>query len=336
MKIIIDGMGGDNAPGEIVKGVVEAVREYDVNMVIVGKEDEIKRELKKYEYPEKSIEILHAEDIITNEEDPVMAIRRKKNSSMVVGLRYLSEGMADGFISAGNTGALLAGGLFIVKRIKGIERSAITTILPTNKGITLLVDAGANVDSKPQFLQQFALMGSIYMEKVLGIENPKVGLVNIGSEEGKGNQLTKEAYPLLAKSNINFIGNVESRYLLEGVADVMVTDGFVGNIMLKLTEGVAMTLFNQIKNALMSDTRSKLGGFLIKPSLKSIKEQLDYREYGGAPLLGTRKPVIKAHGSSDAYAIKNAIGSSIDFINKDVISVIEENIDLNKNNKKEI
>lgn len=333
MKLIIDGMGGDNAPVEIVKGVVDAVQEYNINITIVGKEDEINKELKKYTFPKGSIEVLHADDIITNEEDPVMAIRRKKNSSMAVGLKYLSDGKADGFISAGNTGALLAGGLFIVKRIKGIDRAAITTLLPTNEGISLLVDAGANVDSKPQFLQQFGIMGSIYMEKVLGIENPKVGLINIGSEEGKGNQLTKDAYPLLSKSNINFIGNVESRYLLEGKADVIVTDGFVGNIMLKLTEGVAMTLFSQIKKALMSSTRSKLGGFLIKPSLESIKRQLDYREYGGAPLLGTTKPVIKAHGSSDAYAIKNAIKNSIDFINKDVISVIEKNINLNNNNE---
>lgn len=333
MKVIVDGMGGDNAPMDIVKGVTEAVREYDINVIIVGKENIIENELKKYDYPKDNIEVLNANDTITNEDDPVMAIRRKKDASMVVGLKALAEGKGDGFISAGNTGALLSGGLFIIKRIQGIERAAITTICPTSKGISILVDAGANVDSKPQYLKQFGIMGSIYMEKVMGIENPKVGLINIGSEKGKGNQLVKDTYPLLEDSNINFIGNVESRYFLEGAADVMVTDGFVGNVMLKLTEGVAMTLFDQIKNTLMSDARSKLGGFLIKPGLQSIKKQLDYREYGGAPLLGTRKPVIKAHGSSDAYAIKNAISSSIDFINKDIISVIEKNINKNNNNK---
>lgn len=326
MKIIIDGMGGDNAPTEIVKGAIDAIRKYDTNIIIVGKEDLLKRELEKYSFPKEKIEILHANDVITNEDDPVMGIRRKKDASMVVGLKALADGMGDGFISAGNTGALLAGGLFIIKRIKGIERAAITTVLPTKTGMSLLVDAGANVDSKPQYLQQFGIMGSIYMDKVMGINNPSVGLINIGSEEKKGNQLTKDTYPLLEESNINFIGNIESRYLLEGAADVMVTDGFVGNIILKLTEGVAMTLFDQIKDGLMSSTRSKLGGILVKPSLQSIKKQLDYREYGGAPLLGTRKPVIKAHGSSDAYAIKNAIGKSIDFINQDIISIIEKNI----------
>lgn len=330
MKIIVDGMGGDKAPGEIVKGVIDAVKEYNLNIIIAGKEDLIKKELEKYSYPKEKIDLLHASEVITNEDDPVMGIRRKKEASMVVGLEALAEGKADGFISAGNTGALLAGGLFIIKRIKGIKRAAITTLLPSKKGVSLLVDAGANVDSKPEYLQQFGIMGSIYMDKVMGINKPSVGLINIGAEKGKGNQLVKDTYPLLEESNINFIGNIESRYLLEGVADVMVADGFVGNVVLKLTEGVAMTLFDQIKDGLMSNIRSKLGGFLVRPSLQDIKKQLDYREYGGAPLLGTRKPVIKAHGSSDAYAIKNAIGKSIDFINQDIISIIEKNIKENK------
>lgn len=323
-------MGGDKAPGEIVKGVIDAVKEYNLNIIIAGKEDLIKKELEKYSYPKEKIDLLHASEVITNEDDPVMGIRRKKEASMVVGLEALAEGKADGFISAGNTGALLAGGLFIIKRIKGIKRAAITTLLPSKKGVSLLVDAGANVDSKPEYLQQFGIMGSIYMDKVMGINKPSVGLINIGAEKGKGNQLVKDTYPLLEESNINFIGNIESRYLLEGVADVMVADGFVGNVVLKLTEGVAMTLFDQIKDGLMSNIRSKLGGFLVRPSLQDIKKQLDYREYGGAPLLGTRKPVIKAHGSSDAYAIKNAIGKSIDFINQDIISIIEKNIKENK------
>ena len=326
MKIIVDGMGGDNAPVEIVKGTIDAVKEFNLNVIIVGKEDIITEELKKYDYPKDRVEILDAKDIITNEDDPALAIRRKKDSSLVVGCKALAEGMGDGFVSAGSTGALLAGGLFIVKRIKGIERAALTTVYPTLNGISLLVDAGANVDCKPEYLQQFGLMGSIYMENVVGIKNPKVGLVNIGTEAGKGNQLAKEAYNLLNNGDINFVGNVEGRTLPQGEVDVIVADGFVGNVILKLTEGVAISMFEQLKEVFMADTKSKIGAMLLKPGLKSIKNRLDYREYGGAPLLGTRKPIVKAHGSSDALAIKNAIRQLVNFIEKDVINIIEENI----------
>ncbi len=326
MKIIVDGMGGDNAPVEIVKGTIDAVKEFNLNVIIVGKEDIITEELKKYDYPKDRVEILDAKDIITNEDDPALAIRRKKDSSLVVGCKALAEGMGDGFVSAGSTGALLAGGLFIVKRIKGIERAALTTVYPTLNGISLLVDAGANVDCKPEYLQQFGLMGSIYMENVVGIKNPKVGLVNIGTEAGKGNQLAKEAYNLLNNGDINFVGNVEGRTLPQGEVDVIVADGFVGNVILKLTEGVAIGMFEQLKEVFMADTKSKIGAMLLKPGLKSIKNRLDYREYGGAPLLGTRKPIVKAHGSSDALAIKNAIRQLVNFIEKDVINIIEENI----------
>lgn len=326
MKIIVDGMGGDNAPVEIVKGTIDAVKEFNLNVIIVGKEDIITEELKKYDYPKDRVEILDAKDIITNEDDPALAIRRKKDSSLVVGCKALAEGMGDGFVSAGSTGALLAGGLFIVKRIKGIERAALTTVYPTLNGISLLVDAGANVDCKPEYLQQFGLMGSIYMENVVGIKNPKVGLVNIGTEAGKGNQLAKEAYNLLNNGDINFVGNVEGRTLPQGEVDVIVADGFVGNVILKLTEGVAIGMFEQLKEVFMADTKSKIGAMLLKPGLKPIKNRLDYREYGGAPLLGTRKPIVKAHGSSDALAIKNAIRQLVNFIEKDVINIIEENI----------
>ena len=326
MKIIVDGMGGDNAPVEIVKGTIDAVKEFNLNVIIVGKEDIITEELKKYDYPKDRVEILDAKDIITNEDDPALAIRRKKDSSLVVGCKALAEGMGDGFVSAGSTGALLAGGLFIVKRIKGIERAALTTVYPTLNGISLLVDAGANVDCKPEYLQQFGLMGSIYMENVVGIKNPKVGLVNIGTEAGKGNQLAKEAYNLLNNGDINFVGNVEGRTLPQGEVDVIVADGFVGNVILKLTEGVAIGMFEQLKEVFMADTKSKIGAMLLKPGLKSIKNRLDYREYGGAPLMGTRKPIVKAHGSSDALAIKNAIRQLVNFIEKDVINIIEENI----------
>jgi glycerol-3-phosphate acyltransferase PlsX len=326
MKIIVDAMGGDNAPAEIVRGCIDAVNEYNINALIVGNEELIKQELSKYKYPEGSIEILDARDVITNEDDPAIAIRRKKESSLVVGLKALNEGLGDGFISAGSTGALLAGGTFIVKRIVGIERAALTTVYPTVKGVSLLVDAGANVDCKPEYLKQFGLMGSIYMENVMGKKFPKVGLVNIGTEEGKGNQLAKEAYDLLKSENINFIGNVEGRTLPLGEADIIVADGFVGNVVLKLTEGMAISIFSLLKEALMSNTKSKLGAMLLKPQLKELKKTMDYREYGGAPLLGTNKPIVKAHGSSDAYAFKNGIKQLIGFIEKDVIKIIKDNI----------
>ena len=326
MKIIVDGMGGDNSPVEIVKGCVDAVNEYKINALIVGKEEMIKNELSKYTYSEGAIETLDAKDIITNDEDPALAIRRKKESSMVVGMKALTEGLGDGFISAGSTGAILAGGLFIVKRIQGIERAALTSVYPTTKGISLLVDAGANVDCKPEYLKQFGIMGSIYMENVLGKNNPKVGLVNIGTEEGKGNQLVKDAFELLKDENINFIGNIEGRNLPLGEADIIVADGFVGNVVLKLTEGMAISIFSMLKESLMSNTKSKLGAALLKPQLRELKKLMDYREYGGAPLLGTKKPIVKAHGSSDAYAFKNGIKQLIGFIEKDVIKTIEENI----------
>lgn len=326
MKIIVDGMGGDNAPVEIVKGAIDALNEYDINLIIVGKEDLIKEELKKYKYTADKVEILHADDVITNEDDPALAIRRKKESSMVVGMRALADGRGDAFVSAGSTGALLAGGLFIVKRIKGIDRAALSSVYPTNNGLSLLVDAGANTDSKAEYLQQFGIMGSIYMEKVMGRTNPKVGLANIGTEEGKGNELTKGAYDLLKNTNINFIGNIEGRTIPLGEADVIVADGFVGNMILKVTEGVAISLFSELKKILTENTKTKIGAVLLKPGLKELKKKTDYTEYGGAPLLGTSKPIIKAHGSSNAYAFKNAINQAISFIDNDVIRTIEENI----------
>ena len=332
MKLIIDGMGGDNSPVEIVKGTIEAVKEYGVNVIIVGKEDIIARELKKYNYPKEKVEILNATDIISNDEEPVTAIRRKKNSSMVVGLNALSEGIGDGFVSAGSTGALLAGGIFVVKRIHGIERAALSTVYPTTKGISLLLDAGANVDCKPEYINQFGIMGSIYMEKVMNIKSPKVGLVNIGSEKGKGNSLVKETYTLLENSNMNFIGNIEARDLPNGSVDVILCDGFVGNVVLKLTEGMAISIFSLLKEEFTKTFASKIGALLLKPQLKTLKKKMDYREYGGAPLLGIKKPIVKAHGSSDAYAFKNAIRQLIAFIEKDVINIIDKSINDIKDN----
>ncbi len=318
MKIIVDTMGGDKGAGEVVKGSISAIKELGVNIILVGKEEVLKKELTKFNYPKDKIEIVNATEEITNEDEPTMAIRRKKNSSMVIGLEMLKDELGDGFVSSGNTGALLSGGIFIVRRIKGIKRAALASIFPTKQGFSFLLDIGANVDCKPEYLQQFAVMGSIYSEKVLGINSPKVGLINIGTEKGKGNQLVKDSYELISNSGINFIGNLEARDIPEGIADVMVCDGFVGNIILKLTEGLASSGVSVLRDEMTKSFSSKLGILMLKPNLKRFKEKLDYREYGGAPLLGIRKPVIKAHGSSDGLAFMNAIRQTKIFIENDV------------------
>ncbi|MCF6461043.1 phosphate acyltransferase PlsX [Clostridium sp. Cult3] len=330
MKIIVDSIGGDKGPREIVKGCVDAVNELGVEIIIVGKEDDIRKELSNYSFPKAAIDILNATEEISNEDDPTLAIRRKKDSSMVVGMKALTEGYGDGLVSTGNTGALLAGGLFIVKRIQGIERAALATVYPTKTGISFILDVGANVDCKPEYLKQFAMMGSIYSEKVLGINSPKVGLANIGVEEGKGNALVREAYDLLKDANLNFFGNVEVRDIPEGLVDVIICDGFVGNVILKLTEGMAISMFSTLKEEFTKSFKSKVGALMLKSQLKSFKDRLDYREYGGAPLLGIKQPVVKAHGSSDAFAIKNAIRQTKTFIEKDVIKIIENEINIEK------
>lgn len=332
MKIIVDGMGGDNSPEAIVKGSVDAVKELGLNIIIVGRKEIIERELSKYEVSNGTIDIINATEVVSNEDEPVLAIRRKKDSSMVIGLKALAEGMGDGFVSAGSTGALLTGGLFIVKRIRGIERAALATVYPTTKGISFLLDVGANVDCKPEYLRQFAIMGSVYSQKVLGVKEPKIGLANIGTEKGKGNILVKEAYDLMEDLDINFIGNVEVRDVPEGIADVIVCDGFVGNVILKLTEGMAKALFSSLKEEFNKSLQSKIGALMLKSQLKSFKGKLDYREYGGAPLLGLKQPVVKAHGSSDAFAIKNAIKQVKDFIEMDVINIIQKDINVIEKN----
>lgn len=326
MKIIVDAMGGDNAPVEIIKGCISAIKKFDINIILVGDEESIKKELYLYNYNKDKIEIIHAGDIITNFDNPALAIRRKKDSSMVLGFKALKEGLGDGFLSAGNTGALLSGGLFIIKRIKGIQRAALASVYPTNKKTSLIVDAGANVDSKPEYLEQFGLMGSIYMEHILKRENPKVALASIGAEKGKGDELVKESYKLLENAPINFIGNIEARNIPMGEVDVIVSDGFVGNIILKLTEGVASSLLSELKTIFTSNLLSKISALLIKKQLNELRKKTDYRQYGGAPLLGIQKPVVKAHGSSDALAIENGIRQLINFIEKDVINIIENNI----------
>ncbi|MDP2891628.1 MAG: phosphate acyltransferase PlsX [Bacillota bacterium] len=316
MKIAVDAMGGDNAPSAVVEGCLMALNEYhDVKINLYGRTDEINALLSGKTYDSKRLNIIHTEQVITNHEHPVEAIKRKKDSSMVAALQALADEKVDACISAGNTGALLAGAILIVRRSKGIKRPGLAPILPTaaGKGV-LVIDAGANADCRPDHLAQFAVMGSIFMEKVMSVKNPKVGLLNIGSEEEKGNELTKAAYPLLQTMPINFKGNCEGREALSGDFDVIVCDGFVGNVLLKNTEGTAAMLFSALKSELKKNFRSKIGAFLCMPALKRLKDRMDYTEYGGAPLLGISKGVIKAHGSSDAKAIKNSIRQARAFV----------------------
>lgn len=307
MKIAIDVMGGDNAPRAIVDGSMQALREYGVELYLVGLKNEIEKYLGEEELKNPKIMIVEASEIINVDEAPVNAIKHKKDSSLVVGLRLVKEGTCDAFISAGSTGAFLAGSLLKVGRVKGIDRPALSPLIPTLKGNCMIIDAGANVDCKPRNLQQFAIMGSIYMEKVMGIRSPRVGLLNIGAESSKGNELTKESFDLIKESNVNFVGNVEARDIISGVCDVCVCDGFAGNVLLKNTEGVAMTLFKLLKEEFMKSFKTKLGAILLKGSLMNIKKRFDYTEVGGAPFLGINGIMIKAHGSSDAKALKNAI-----------------------------
>lgn len=315
IKIAVDAMGGDNAPAEIVKGAVEAVSERpDITVCLTGREDIIKKELEKYTYKKEQIEILHASEVIETGEPPVNAIRKKKDSSIVAGMNLVKRGEADGFVSAGSSGAILVGGQVIVGRLKGVERPPLAPLIPTEKGFSLLIDCGANVDARPSHLVQFAQMGSIYMEHVMGIKNPRVAIVNIGAEEEKGNALVKETFPLLKECpGINFIGSIEAREIPHGGADVIVCEAFVGNVILKLYEGVGATIISMIKKGMMSSLRSKIGALLIKPALKSTLKSFDASQYGGAPLLGLKGLVVKTHGSSKANEVKNSIIQCIAF-----------------------
>lgn len=327
MKIVVDAMGGDFGVVSNVKGAIDATTELGVQVILVGDEVAIKEELDKHGYKGADIEIVDAKEVITNEDKPAKAIRRKKNSSIVVGMGLIKEGKADAIVSAGNTGAVLAGGLFIVGRIKGIDRPALAPFYPSRNKPSVLLDAGANADCKPRYLQQFAIMGSIYANKILGVESPKVGIVNIGAEKGKGNELVKESYELLENTNLNFVGNIEAREVPEGIVDVVVCDGFVGNTILKLSEGLAKTLFTQMKEVFMSSVINKLGALMLKSGFKQLKAKLDYSEYGGALLIGLKSPVIKAHGSSDSKAIKNAIRQAKNIVATDVVEKIKVDIE---------
>ena len=315
IKIAVDAMGGDNAPSEIVKGAVEAVSERpDITVCLTGQEDIIKKELEKYTYKKEQIEIVPASEVIETGDPPVNAIRKKKDSSIVVGMNLVKRGEADGFVSAGSSGAILVGGQVIVGRIKGVERPPLAPLIPTEKGFSLLIDCGANVDARPSHLVQFAQMGSIYMEHVMGVKRPRVAIVNIGAEEEKGNALVKETFPLLKECpGINFIGSIEAREIPHGGADVIVCEAFVGNVILKLYEGVGATMISMIKKVMMSSLRSKIGALLIKPALKSTLKSFDASQYGGAPLLGLKGLVVKTHGSSKANEVKNSIIHCIAF-----------------------
>ncbi len=323
-------MGGDNAPSEIIKGAVDAVKDQDnVRVFLTGRKDVIEAELAGYDYPRDRIEIVEASEVIEMGESPVMAIRKKRDSSIVVALNLVKDGKCDAFVSAGSTGAVLAGGQLLVGRIKGVERPPLAPLIPTADGVSLLVDCGANVDARPTHLVQFAKMGSAYMKYAMGINNPRVALLNIGTEEEKGNALVKETYPLLSSStDINFTGSIEARDIPQGGADVIVCDAFAGNVALKMYEGVGKVLLSKIKGALTANLKTKIGALLIKDTLKSTLKEFDASQYGGAPLLGLKGLVVKTHGSAKAGEVRNSIIQCITFKEQDVNGKIREYLDL--------
>ena len=330
VNVAVDAMGGDNAPGEIVKGAVEAVNADErVKVFLVGRKAAIEKELAGQTYDSARVEIVHAEEVIETAEPPVMAIRRKKDSSIVKAMHMVKDGTCDAFVSAGSTGAVLVGGQVLVGRIKGVERPPLAPLIPTENGAALLVDCGANVDARPSHLVQFAKMGSVYMENVMGVHNPRVGIVNIGAEEEKGNALVKETFPLLKNCpEINFIGSVEARDIPAGVADVIVCEAFVGNVVLKLYEGVGATLIKKVKTGITSSLISKMGAFLVKPALKKTLNAFDLEEYGGAHMLGLNGLVVKTHGSSKAVEIKNSVLQCVTFKEQRINDKIKEKITL--------
>lgn len=324
MRIIVDAFGGDNAPIEIIKGCKMAYDEYGYKIVLVGDENKIKRVSEKENIDISSMEIINATDVISMKEPPGEILKSKKDSSMCVGLKSLSDDNGDAFISAGNSGALVVGTTMIVKRIKSISRCAFAPIVPKNEGAFMLIDGGANSDCRPEMLMQFGLMGSIYMERVMKINNPRVGLANVGTEEHKGDTLRQSTFELLLNSDINFIGNIEARDIPNDAADVVVADGFTGNIILKLYEGMASLLFGKFKEVLSKNVKTKFAGSLIFSDIKSMKKKIDYNEYGGAPLIGIRKPVFKAHGSANALTMKNAIRLTGKYVEERVVETISE------------
>ncbi|NLM85935.1 MAG: phosphate acyltransferase PlsX [Clostridiales bacterium] len=327
IKLVLDALGGDHAPQATCEGALSALRENkDLFLILAGEPKAIEQHLQNADDVRDRLQVLSAPEVITNHESAAMAIRQKKDSALVRGMLMVREGEADGFVSAGSTGAVLVGGMLRLGRIPGSERPALAPMMPGDKGGFLLIDCGANVDSKPEYLAQFALMGDAYVRKMQSMEHPRVGLLNIGAEEEKGNLLYAAAHQLIKKEPINFVGNVEARDVPGGLADVIVCDGFDGNILLKYTEGVASALMRIIKKELLADTRSKIGALLAKPAFSRVKKVMDYTEVGGAPLLGVQGAVVKAHGSSNAKAIRGAIRQAYLMASAKVAKAIEENI----------
>ena len=328
MKIIVDAFGGDNAPLEVIKGSRMAVDELGYEIVLVGKEKIIKDEAEKNNISLSGITIVHAPDVISMDDEPMDVMKSKSNSSMSKGLQLLALGEGDAFVSAGNSGALAVGATLKVKRIKGIKRCAFAPVIPKDKGFFMLIDSGANVECRPEMLRQFAVMGYIYMKNVMVVENPRVGLANVGTEKTKGDELRYETFNLLQETkNINFIGNIEARDIPGDIADVVVADGFTGNIILKLYEGMAKSVFGKIKDIFKKNFKGKLAASLIMPELKELKKSMDYSEHGGAPLMGISKPVFKAHGSSDAKTFKSAIRLAGEYVKRNVVGLISKSLE---------
>lgn len=329
-RIVVDAMGGDNAPKEVVKGAIEAIQKRDdILVILTGKEEVINAELAGYTYNKEQIQVVNTTEVIETAEPPVKAIRSKKDSSIVVGMKMVKNKEADAFVSAGSSGAILAGGQLLVGRIKGVERPPLAPLVPNAKGFSLLVDCGANVDARPSQLVQFAKMGSIYMEHILGVKNPKVGILNIGAEEEKGNALVKETFPLLKEcKDINFVGSIEARDIPYGYVDVVVCEAFAGNVALKVMEGTSKVLVSKIKEAMMGSLKTKIGALLVKPALKKVVKMFDTSEHGGAPLLGLNGLVVKTHGSSTSKEICNSILQCVTFkeqrINEKIAECIQK------------
>jgi glycerol-3-phosphate acyltransferase PlsX len=328
MKIVVDAMGGDHAPAVVVDGAVQAARDLGLEIILVGRQEPVEAELAQYDTAGLPLTVRHASQVIEMDEHPAAAVRAKKDCSMVVGMEMVKHHDADAFFTAGNSGGALAAALFRLGRIRGIKRPALSTIFPsqTPQGYCFLLDIGANADCKPEYLVQFALMGSIYAERVLGVTNPRVAIVSNGEEEGKGNQLVKDTVPLLKAGNLNFVGNAEGRDIVLGLADVIVTDGFTGNVVIKLAEGVSRFLLDTLKEEITSRNVSKVGALLARPAFDGVRQRLDYREYGGAPLLGIDGVVLVGHGRSDALAIRNAIRMTAQTVENGVLDAIKQGL----------
>ena len=330
MKIIVDAFGGDNAPLEVIKGSAMAVEQLGVEIILTGDENKIKAAAAENNISLNGISIMHTESVIDIHEEPTSIIKERSDCSMAIGLKALADGEGDAFVSAGSTGALVVGATFIAKRIKGIKRAALAPVMPTDKGYMMLVDAGANVDCRPEMLVQFSIMGSCYMQRVLGVKSPKVGLINVGAEDTKGREMDIEAYKMLKEAPVNFYGNLEARDIPLGECEVVVSDGFTGNVALKLYEGMGSYFSHTLKDMLMGSFGGKLAALLIMKKIKAFKKKMDYSETGGAVLMGISKPVIKAHGSSNAKAFYNAIRQAKNCVDGDIIGEITKSLELLK------